>query len=329
MADWWESLLNNVGNSVGQVASNPMLIPAVGTAVQSWNNADKYDELGQSFKQEGNPFGQYRQGYGDRLAALYADPSSLANDPGYKFRLSTGAGALASQSQAKNGGWGNEFAAMENYRQGLASTELDNAVKRLAPLAGANIGPEASIQGQIGAANAAVGQRGTALQALGTLLTTRGQTTINNGNGSNGTGGLTGLRPGDLTGNLLNGNAAGVPQIISAIYGGGQGALAAINQAMASGAKFIDLGNGTKIDLEAAARSMGGTDGAGGFPGYPTDGSIGNYGPIAPIPEDPGVVGTLNPGAFNPTDPGVQIEIPEISGPPVSFPEPDFSWWGD
>ena len=321
MADWWESLLNNVGNTVGKVTSNPMLIPATGSMIQSFNNADKYDELGQSIKTEGNPFGQWRQGYGQQLADLYRDPSTLANDPGYRFRLSTGAGALASQNQAKNGGWGNEFAAMENYRQGLASTEFDNAVKRLAPLAGANIGPEASIQGQIGAANAAVNQRGTALQALGTLLNPKDQTTINNGNGSNGSGGLTGLRPGDLTGNILNGNAAGVPQIISSIYGGGQGALAAINQAMASGAKFIDLGNGTKIDLEAAARAMGGTDGAGGFPGYPTDGEIGNFGPIEEVPLDTRGIDPLDPQGFAPTDPIVDI--------PVSFPEPDFSWWGD
>lgn len=160
------NLVNNVGTSLTNAASNPLLIGAIGTGIQGYQNADKYDDLAKDIKKEGNPFGDQRQQYADRLSALYADPSSLANDPGYKFRLSQGMGKMSGQQAASHAGWGNEFGAMQNYAQGLASTEMDNAVNRLSKLAGADIGPTASINGQIGLANAAVNQRNGALQGI-------------------------------------------------------------------------------------------------------------------------------------------------------------------
>jgi hypothetical protein len=48
---------------------------------------------------------------------------------------------------------------------------------------------------------------------------------------------------------------------------------------------------------------MGGTDSPGNYGTYPTDQGIGNYGPIEPVAPDPGVVGTLDPSGFTPTDP--------------------------
>jgi len=59
------------------------------------------------------------------------NPTDLQNDPGYQFRLKQGLGALQSTAAA-NGSLqsGNTLAAIENYGQGLAGTEYQNAYNR-------------------------------------------------------------------------------------------------------------------------------------------------------------------------------------------------------
>jgi hypothetical protein len=116
-------------------------------------------------------------------------------------------------------------------------------------------------------------------------------TTINNNGGGTSGGSTTGgFKPSDVVNGVLK-TGAGLQQTVSAIYGGGQGALNAISQAMASGAKFIDLGNGTMIDLEAAARSMGGTDSPGNYGTYPTPDDSMRTGGTNYNPDEPGGVG--------------------------------------
>lgn len=297
-----QGLANNVGNTLNNVTSNPQLLPSLASAYQYMNQANRYGERGEQLAAGVDPWGQYRSGYAQKLNDLYNDPSSIANNPAYQFRLSQGMGKTASAAQAKNGGWGNEFAAMENYAQGLASTEYDAEVKRLMQLGGANLDPTNAAKIQLDADRNQIEAERAALGFLGTALAPQPVTNVTNNNTGGGTGGLGSIKPSDVANGILNGSNYG--STISAIYGGGQGALQAISAAMASGAKFIDLGNGQMIDLAAAARAMGGVDSPGNFGTYPTDGSIGNYGPETPIeiPTDP-YVPIQDPGGFTPTDP--------------------------
>jgi hypothetical protein len=303
MADFnWEDLLsgigNNVVNGVTNAVSNPMLIPAAGTAIQSWNNADKYDTLAKDIKTEANPFGQYRQGYAQQLQSLYNDPNQIMNDPGYRFRLSQGMGVKSGQLGAQHAGWGNEFADMQNYAQGLASTEFDTAAKRLAGLAGANIGPEASVQGQIGLTNAAVNQRGTALQALGSLFGEKPGTTINNGTGNGGNGSW--MPNGNYK--LPNGDEVDVAKLSAAARLGNPDAIAMLTRISGGATTDQNITDLTTGDIRD------GTGTESGDP-YNPDGGAGLQGPPGwmPTPEgydggDPGWDG----GSFTP------LPIPDI-----------------
>ena len=297
MADWWDSLVTNLGNTASNIAGNPMLIPAVGTAVQSWNNANNYDELAKNIKTEANPFGQYRGQYAQQLSDLYKDPSSLVNTPGYKFRLSQGAGIIGGKNGAEQSGYGNEFRAMQDYAQGLASTEFDNEVKRLSGLAGANIGPEASVQGQIGLANAAVGQRGTALQALGTLLGQQPNTTINNGSGGLGNAGNGSWMP---NGNykLPNGDEVDVAKLSAAARLGDKDAIAMLTKISGGAVTDQNIRDLTTGDIR---------DGTGTLTGDPYNPDGGGYYP-------PGFTDGRVPGGGFIGDTDTQITIPEVTG---------------
>lgn len=298
MADWWDNILTNVGQGLSNATTNPQLAPALASAYHFYNQADKYGDMGTELAQTANPFGDRSQ-YVQGLSDLYKDPSSIENSAAYKFRLSQGLNTLGPQQAAKGGGYGNAQASMIKYAQDMASQEYDKEWQRLYEAGGGKFDPANAAKLRLDAAGLEANSKGAALDALFTPFKPGNNTTINNGSG--GTGANPNWKP-DSSGTIGTG-AAGIPQVVSAIYGGGPGALAAINQAMASGLKFIDLGDGTKIDLAAAARSMGGTDSPGNYGMYPTDGSIGNYGPETPIetPTDPYL--PIDPGGFTPTDP--------------------------
>jgi hypothetical protein len=187
--NWWDQFLNTAGNSLSNIATNPGTIPAAATAIQQWNNANKYGELSDSIKQEGNPFGQYRQQYGQGLNDLYNDPSSVANSAAYKFRMSEGLNTLGPQLAAKGGGYGNATGSMMKYASDLASQEYDKEWQRRYEAAGGKIGPEASISGQTNLLNSQVNAQNGALQALGTLFGQQPSTQITNTGGNTTSGG--------------------------------------------------------------------------------------------------------------------------------------------
>lgn len=59
------------------------------------------------------------------------DPSQIANDPGYQFRMEQGQQALQRSAAAKGGlNSGGFMKGLANYSQGLASTEYQNAWNR-------------------------------------------------------------------------------------------------------------------------------------------------------------------------------------------------------
>ena len=282
----FEQIGTAIGNQFGQGLTNPQLIPGLASAYQYYQNADKYGDMGSQLSKDANPFGDRSQ-YVQGLSNLYKDPSSIENSAAYQFRLMQGLNTLGPRLAAKGGGYGNAAGDMIDYASGLASTEYDKEWQRLYEAAGGKFDPANAAKLQLEAARLESDAKNAALGQMMAPFAPQPTTTINN-NGGGTTGGSTtgGFKPSDVVNGVLK-TGAGLQQTVSAIYGGGQGALNAISQAMASGAKFIDLGNGTMIDLEAAARSMGGTDSPGNYGTYPTDGSIGNYGPIEPIVTDP------------------------------------------
>lgn len=72
-----------------------------------------------------------------QLETLGSDPSSIANNPAYQFRLSEGQKALERSAAARGGlNSGGFMKGMARYSQGLASEEYGNQWNRLAQVAG-------------------------------------------------------------------------------------------------------------------------------------------------------------------------------------------------
>lgn len=105
---------------------------------------DKYGTLA-------NPYGAYRDAAAQKLAALQADPSSIANTPGYKFSLQQGLGAVANRDNSRFGvGAGSTNPDLMNFAQGLASKTYNDTINQYQAQAGVGMstGPAAGIYGQ-------------------------------------------------------------------------------------------------------------------------------------------------------------------------------------
>ena len=90
--------------------------------------------LANDLRKRSDPFAKYRGAYGEQLAALEANPSSITTRPGYQ------AGLTAVQRGSAAGGYngsGNEIAALAQYGGNFYNQE----VGRLAGLAGAGTQP--------------------------------------------------------------------------------------------------------------------------------------------------------------------------------------------
>jgi hypothetical protein len=153
--------------------------------------------MGKSFREEGNPFGQYRPAYGQRLEELYNDPSSLENSAAYKARMSASMNALGPQLAAKGGGFGNITGQMMQNAQDIASQEYDKEWQRRYDAAGGKFGPDASIRGQLDAARLEAEAKNAALDQLFTPFGRKPDT--GNGSGTGG-GGTIGMPPGGFNG---------------------------------------------------------------------------------------------------------------------------------
>jgi len=217
---------------------------------QQREDFDKYygkgrDDLGAGYNLATGtlqPYTQYGGAATGRLAALSGlnggneQAFALAQDPGYQFRMNQGVAAL-DRSAAGRGLLlsGAQTKALNDYGQGMASSELSNAYNRVAGIADAGRGA---------AGNLATLQsgRGTALANLAT-----GQATQNAGLMTNTTNALTNI----------NQNAA--QQQIAAQQAIGQargsaytGAANAVNSGVSNGLFYYGLKNGMFGNMSGA-----------------------------------------------------------------------------
>lgn len=166
-----------------------------------------------------DPFATQRAQYQQQLQQLMADPSSIQGTPGYQFRLGQGVNALDRSAAAKGMlHSGNQLYDLENYAQGLASTEYDNQLNRLMTLSGATTGSPAAagqalMQGVGSGYNMQDDRYGDMMEALAHLQ--GGQ----NGNILGALGGLLGQGASGLTG-LLGQGMSGISGLLGRMFGG-------------------------------------------------------------------------------------------------------------
>ena len=96
-------------------------------------------DLASKASERADPFGPYRAGYAQQLAALSADPSLITKQPGYAAGLEAVRRSLAAQGYQ---GSGNMMAALSQYGQKFLGDEQN----RLASLAGAGFNPASAGQ---------------------------------------------------------------------------------------------------------------------------------------------------------------------------------------
>ncbi len=156
IADYLPTNLGGNGSSNMQY-----LIPAMAAAGQQYKNAGDYTTLAEKYSGRLDPFGSQRAQYAQQLSDLYADPSKVAQTPGYQFALSQGLGATNRGKMATTGGVANSDDIA--YASGLASQTFNTEANRLAQLAGSQFGPSAAagmlqtgMLGSIGSRNAAL-----------------------------------------------------------------------------------------------------------------------------------------------------------------------------
>lgn len=105
--------------------------------------------------QTADPFGPYRNQFAQQLVGLYQNPWSVADLPGYQFRLAQGLEGIDRNASAKGLlGSGNRLMELMRYGQDYASQEFGNEIGRLSGLAGATMGsPSDAAQLQVLAGN--------------------------------------------------------------------------------------------------------------------------------------------------------------------------------
>ncbi len=136
---------NNAGGGPIGSTNLPMLFASLAMAAHQYNNSSKYTDTAEKYAQTLNPYGAYRDAAAQKLAALQADPSSIANTPGYKFALQQGLGAVANRDNQRFGvGAGSTDPDMMNYAQGLASKTYNDTISQLSNQAGVGIGPQSA-----------------------------------------------------------------------------------------------------------------------------------------------------------------------------------------
>lgn len=113
---------------------------------------DAREDYEKAFK-AANPFAPYREQYAKRLNTLMDDPSSIEQDPGYKWALEQGTKSLnRKQAAAGNRFSGRALAEAQQYGQSLADQYRNQEVERLSMLSGAGWTPSGLAYGA-GASN--------------------------------------------------------------------------------------------------------------------------------------------------------------------------------
>jgi hypothetical protein len=271
--------------------TNASFLPAMATAFKQYHDAGTYRDLGNQAADRADPFGQYRRGYGDQLRDLYADPSKIADTPGYKFALNQALdatqGRLASQGFL---GSSQMQQALTAQASGLAQQTWNTEADRLGRFAGAQFDPAHAAQMQMEGGKLAVDSENNALGAMMYPFGpgAGGGTTINNNNGGGGNG-SGGSNPYSSSQALQRLQQAGMnPQsaadLMRRLATNPQGISAADMQILQS-TGIYDPANG-----------YGGVDDAGG--GYDPSG-FGGYGSAS---GDPTLTGINYGGNFDPTN---------------------------
>lgn len=126
-------------------------------------NANQLQGMAKDAFSQANPFGGYRAMYGQQLADLMNNPSSVTSLPGYQFEFGQGQQAVE-RGMSKYRDSGNEAIALQEYGQGFAGQYLQQQEQLLSGLAGANITPNQgpAMQGYLSGTNLA----GSALNNL-------------------------------------------------------------------------------------------------------------------------------------------------------------------
>ena len=198
--------------------------------------ADLQNQQYQQTRQDQMPWMQAGQTALNALAPLAMnykpfDMNTFAQDPGYQFRMDQGTKALE-RSAAARGGLisGNTGGALQNYGQGLASQEYQNAFNRYQAERQAQLGPLQSLAG--------VGQ--TTAQQLGAA----GQNYATNA-GNMLTGGAAAQAAGYMGG--ANAVSQGVGQYLN--YNQGNSLLSALRGGGRGGANPAGYGTGYDADV--------------------------------------------------------------------------------
>lgn len=137
------------GGSGGFDWSNPNVWGSLLSGAAGLAGALDTRKAGKEALQRGDPFGGWRGYYGQQLADLMKDPSSVTKMPGYQFQFDQGLQALTRGTAAGYRRSGNEAIALEKYGQDYASNYLQQQMQFLAGLAGSGIAPNfgAGMQG--------------------------------------------------------------------------------------------------------------------------------------------------------------------------------------
>jgi hypothetical protein len=163
------NLMSGLGNALGLTdpSSQAMMIPAIGMAINSYNNADKYQQLAQQSSQMANPFGQYRNQFGQELSNLEKDPSQIANTPGYKFALNQALDATQSRLASQGASGSSQMQnALAQEASGLAQQTYNSTIGQLTNLSGAQFSPDAAANLLMSGMTNSMLQKSNALGAL-------------------------------------------------------------------------------------------------------------------------------------------------------------------
>lgn len=266
-SNWLDDIWSTISSPTAKNLLN------LGSGIYGLTQANALKGLASKAFNQSDPFGSQRPMYAAQLMQLMQDPNSITKDPSYKFQFDQGADAV--QRKMAAGGYlgsGNEGVALTQYGQNFANTFLDDRMKFLAGLAGANISPNfsASLSGYASGIDTA----SASLASLGYGSTMAGQpppTPHPNSAGgeaaaigsiAKGAGGLVSTVGGNST---LGGGISSVGGLYSGLV---QGGLKGYGSAVSSAAQLAKLagfgGTGTTTAGVAGNLASGNYGGAAG-----------------------------------------------------------------
>lgn len=152
VGDFAGDVFGGIGDFAGSILGgiddySPLIKLGLGAfgAYGDYNASKDIAKSAQQAAKAADPFGPYRKPFAQKLMGLYDNPWSIADTPGYQFRLAQGLEGL-NRNAAGAGmlGSGNRLMELMRYGQDYASQEFDNEVARLSGLAGATSGSPGS-----------------------------------------------------------------------------------------------------------------------------------------------------------------------------------------